>query len=152
MLENLEEAIFSVERAMHKRDNRGVLRVRLDEPLTVTMGSIGSDVRYNLVTRDISNNGFFLDFEKPGRFPFTPSSIMEIWMKLSEEKSIFFNGKMARVVYPGDNTAKVTGPGIAVRIVQIEKAAEKDLITFINENINEQVKSGDYTELKDDVS
>jgi len=115
------------------------------------MGSIGSDVRYDLMTRDISNNGFFLDFDKPGRFPFTPSSIMEIWMQLGDGKSIFFNGKMARVVYPTDDAAQVSGPGIAVRIIQIESEEEKNLVLFINSRLAEQrAKGGNTEELEDD--
>ncbi|MDD9952121.1 MAG: PilZ domain-containing protein [Zetaproteobacteria bacterium] len=117
---------------MGGRENRRVIRVRLVNPLTVTMGSIGSDVRYDLQTHDISNNGFFLDFEKPGRFPFTPSSIMEVWMVLGTGEKIFFNGKMARVVYPNDEGAKVSGPGIAVRIIQIEPDQEKMLVDYIS--------------------
>ena len=120
------------------RDNRRVIRVNLEVPLQVTMGSIGSDVRYELATRDVSNNGFFLDFDKPGRFPFTPASIMEIWMDLGEEGRIFFNGKMARVVYPTDSAAEVSGPGIAVRIVQIEPDQEQLLIKFISRKLAEQ--------------
>jgi hypothetical protein len=112
-------------------ESRRVLRVHLVKPLLVRMGSIGSDVRYDLQTRDVSNSGFFLDFEKPGRFPFTPASIMEIWLELEPDKRIFFNGKMARVVYPDQAEAKTTGPGIAVRIVQIASQEEKDLIDFI---------------------
>ena len=123
---------------MAGRDNRRVIRVRLNKPLTVVMGSIGSDVRYDLLTHDISNNGFFLDFEKPGRFPFTPSSIMEIWMKLEDGGTIFFNGKMARVVYPSEGANRSSGPGIAVRIVQIEPDQEKLLIDFINRKNKEQ--------------
>ena len=123
---------------MGTRDNRRVIRVRLEYPLTVTMGSIGSDVKYNLMTRDISNNGFFLDFEKPGRFPFTPSSIMEVWMAFGSEEPIFFNGKMARVVYPTDEGAKVSGPGIAIRIIQIEPQQEQELIDFISRKLAEQ--------------
>ena len=117
---------------MSARDNRRVIRVHLESPLTVIMGSIGSDVRYNLLTRDISNNGFFLDFEKPGRFPFTPSSIMEVWMELDSHQTIFFNGKMARVVYPTDDAAKISGPGIAIRIIQIEPDQEKHLLAYIS--------------------
>ena len=123
---------------MGSRDNRRVIRVHLESPLTVTMGSIGSDVKYNLMTRDISNNGFFLGFEKPGRFPFTPSSIMEVWMAIGNDETIFFNGKMARVVYPTDEAAKVTGPGIAIRIIQIEPQEEQDLIDFISKKLDEQ--------------
>lgn len=123
---------------MGSRDNRRVIRVHLEYPLTVTMGSIGSDVKYNLMTRDISNNGFFLDFEKPGRFPFTPSSIMEVWMAIGKTETIFFNGKMARVVYPTDEAAKVTGPGIAIRIIQIEPEEEQGLVDFISKKLEEQ--------------
>jgi hypothetical protein len=101
------------------------------------MGSIGGDVRYDLMTRDISNKGFFLDFEKPGRFPFTPASIMEVWLELEAGNTIFFNGKMARVVYPTDAAAAESGPGIAVRIVQIEKDQETALIEFINRKASE---------------
>jgi len=120
------------------RENRRNLRLAITEPLRVIMGSIGADVRYDLLTRDISNKGFFLDFEKPGRFPFTPASIMEIWLELEEGNTIFFNGKMARVVYPTDSGAKESGPGIAVRIVQIEKDQEEVLIEFINRKVSEQ--------------
>ena len=122
---------------MSSRDNRRVIRVNLESPLTVIMGSIGSDVRYNLMTRDISNNGFFLDFEKPGRFPFTPSSIMEVWMELEPDNTIFFNGKMARVVYPDDDAAKISGPGIAIRIIQIESDQEKILLDYISSKKSE---------------
>ncbi|MFK7824996.1 MAG: PilZ domain-containing protein [Oligoflexales bacterium] len=128
---------------MGSRDNRRVIRVHLESPLTVTMGSIGSDVKYNLMTRDISNNGFFLDFEKPGRFPFTPSSIMEVWMAIGSDETIFFNGKMARVVYPTDEAAKVTGPGIAIRIIQIEPDEEQNLIDFISKKLEEQNEGQD---------
>ncbi|MBP6216971.1 MAG: PilZ domain-containing protein [Oligoflexales bacterium] len=117
---------------MSGRENRRTVRILLKEPLKVIMGSIGSTVRYDLMSKDVSNKGFFLEFEKPGRFPFTPSSIMEIWMELGgPDKRVFFNGKMARVVYPSDPEAQRTGPGIAVKIVQIEPEDEKKLIDFL---------------------
>ena len=49
------------------KDNRKVGRVRLNQPLKVLIGSIGADVRYDLLTSDISPHGFFLDFQAPGR-------------------------------------------------------------------------------------
>jgi hypothetical protein len=118
------------------RENRRTVRINLKNALKVMMGSIGSIVRYDLMTKDISNKGFFLAFEKPGRFPFTPSSIMEIWMELEANNTIFFNGKMARVVYPEDPEAKKTGPGIAVKIVQIEPEEEKKLVDFIQSKLD----------------
>ena len=128
---------------MSGRENRRNLRLEIDRPLRVIMGSIGADIRYDLVTTDISYKGFFLDFEKPGRFPFTPASIMEIWLELEPGTTIFFNGKMARVVHPTDSAAQDVGPGIAVRIVQIEKEQENLLIDFINRNVGEQEDNSD---------
>ena len=127
-----------------RRENRRVVRLRLEAPLKVVMCSIGANVRYDLMTRNISVNGFFLDFEKPGRFPFTPSSMMEVWLELEPGNTIFFNGKMARVVYPGDPQALDTGPGIGIRIVQIDRENETALRSFIEDKYVEPAeKSSD---------
>ncbi len=115
----------------NKKENRKVPRIRIEKPLKVVMGSIGASVRYEMTTRNVSTTGFFLEFDKPGRFPFSPSSIMEVWLELEAGLTIFFNGKMARVVYPEESQAKETGPGIAVRIVQIDKENEEKLIKFV---------------------
>jgi hypothetical protein len=118
-----------------KKENRRTQRVRLQGPLKVVMGSMGGAVRYDLMTQDISPNGFFLAFDKPGRFPFTPASIMEVWLELEPQNTIFFNGKMARVVYPTDPTAQESGPGIAIRIIQIDRENEGRLNEFIERKI-----------------
>ena len=120
-----------------RKESRRNGRIKLDEGLRVVMGSLGADVRYDLFTRNISHTGFFLDFEKPGRFPFTTASIMEIWIELEPGNTIFFNGKMARVVFPNDEAAKETGPGIAVRIVQIDAKNEKSLFEFLDRKFKE---------------
>lgn len=125
------------------RENRRVTRLKLEQPLRVVMGSIGASVRYDLLTRNISINGFFLDFDKPGRFPFTPSSIMEVWMELESGTTIFFNGKMARVVKPGDPSAIETGPGIAIKIVQIDRENETLLKDFIERNTSNLLDKND---------
>ena len=119
------------------KESRKNGRIKLDHALRVVMGSLGADVRYDMVSRNISHTGFFLDFEKPGRFPFTAASIMEVWLELEPGNTIFFNGKMARVVFPSDEAAKETGPGIAVRIVQIDAKNEKALFDFIDRKIKE---------------
>ncbi len=116
------------------KENRRNVRVFLEQPLKVVMGSIGADVRYELMTRNLSITGFFLDFDKPGRFPFTPASIMEIWLELGQLGTIFFNGKMARVVHPDDNESDNIGPGIAVKIVQINAENERILREFVKVN------------------
>lgn len=123
---------------MSRKESRKNNRVKFDAPLRVVMGSIGADVKYDMGTRNISHTGFFLDFEKPGRFPFTAASIMEIWIELEPGNTIFFNGKMARVVFPGDEAAKETGPGIAVRIVQIDHKNERALHDFIDRKNREK--------------
>lgn len=117
------------------RENRKNQRITLDEPLRVVMCSIGGQVRYELATRNVSNTGFFLEFESPGRFPFNRSSIMEVWMTIGAGDSIFFNGKMARVVHRGEESE--LGPGIGIRIVQIDKENEDKLRQFIQDNLGE---------------
>ena len=120
-----------------RKESRKNGRIKLNTELRVVIRSIGADVRYDMVSRNISHTGFFLDFEKPGRFPFTAASIMEIWLELEPGNTIFFNGKMARVVFPGDEAAKETGPGIAVRIVQIDAKNEKSLFDFLDRRMKE---------------
>ncbi len=115
-----------------KRENRKVTRLILDEPLRVVLCSIGAGVKYELQTRNISHSGFFLEFDKPGRFPFNESSIMEVWLELEPGRTIFFNGKMARVVREGDEAVAETGTGIAVKIVQIGADEEGTLRRFID--------------------
>ena len=81
-------------------------------------------------TSDVSHAGFFLDFDRPGRFPFTSESLLEVWLALPQNKTIFFNGKMARLALPsGEGKAKETG--IAIRIVQISAEDERTLDSFI---------------------
>jgi hypothetical protein len=124
---------------MGNREQRRQVRVVLEEPLAVVLGSIGSDVRYSLTTRSLSNGGFFLDFPRPGRFPFSSSSIMEIWLSVETDKTIFFNGKMVRAIYVIDEEAKETGgPGIAIRIIQIEPDQQAILTEFISKKLTEQ--------------
>jgi hypothetical protein len=125
------------------KENRRVIRVPLDEPLKVVIGSIGNTVKYDLETKNISINGFFLNFDKPGRFPFTGASILEVWLELSTGQQIFFNGKLARKVMPDDPRVSETGPGIAIKIVQIDKKNEDILRNFIEHNISKsQTKDG----------
>ena len=120
------------------RENRRFGRVIMDKGLRVSMRSIGSEASYNMETRNVSDTGFFLRFEKPGRFPFTPSSIMEVWLTLEEGSTIFFNGRMTRVVHPEEAVSLDTEPGIAIRIIQIEKEEENILRDFIRKKALEK--------------
>ena len=134
--------------AKDKKENRRVPRLRLEIPLKVVMGSMGATVRYDLATQDISHNGFFLAFDKPGRFPFTPASIMEVWLELEAGNTLFFNGKMARVVYPNEPAAQDLGPGIAIRIIQIDRDTEARLREFIERKSRAREKA-EYDENND---
>ena len=118
-----------------RKEHRRNRRLRLESPLRLVMGSIGAEVHYELSTHNISQTGLFLDFAKPGRFPFTPASILEIWLEIGQDQVVFFNGKMARVVYPSDERAVDTGPGIAVRIVQIDAKNEDMLNGYLDANV-----------------
>jgi PilZ domain len=120
-----------------KRENRKLVRLLLKAPLRVTIRSLGAEISYDLETRNLSYTGFFLDFEKPGRFPFTPASIMEVWIELEKEQNIFFNGKMVRKVMPGEPGCDITGPGIAVHIIQIEPKVETQLKSYIDRRVAE---------------
>ena len=124
-----------------RRENRRVIRLALQKPLKVLLTSIGGTVRYEMQTRNVSYTGFFLDFEKPGRFPFTPASIMEIWLDIGEQ-TLFFNGKMVRKVMPGEPGSDITGPGIAVRIVQIDTKTENALKEFVDKSVESSEEVG----------
>lgn len=121
---------------MGRKEQRKVVRVDLDTPVPVTISSIGSEVRYHLETSNVSFNGFFLDFEKPGRFPFTEASILEVWLQIDAGEPLFFNGKLARVVRPTNEGQEQVRTGIAIRIIQIDPEAEKRLTTFIESRLD----------------
>ncbi len=125
------------------RENRKNQRITLDKPLRVVMCSIGGQVRYELATRNISTTGFFLEFGSPARFPFNRSSIMEVWLEIRDDETIFFNGKMARVVHRGEVGDSDLGPGIGIRIVQIDKENEDKLRQFIQDNLGESERKID---------
>ncbi len=118
-------------------EHRRNARLVLTKPLHVILGSIGSDVRYELETKDISSKGFFLESDQPGRFPFIPSSIMEIWLEIEPNEVIFFNCKMSRVLLPEEAENLNESPGIALRIIQIEPEEEKRLTEFLNKKLDE---------------
>lgn len=113
------------------KDNRKVRRVILDQPLKVVICSIGAHIRYELLTKNLSHSGFFLDFESPARFPFTSSSIMEIWVEIEDDTPLFFNGKLARIVHKNEMENDQAGPGIAIKIVQIDDKNKALLHKFI---------------------
>ncbi len=56
---------------------------------------------------------------------------MEIWLEFEAGKTIFFNGKVARVVMPDDKDIKKSGPGIAIRIIQISPEQQHTLNEFL---------------------
>jgi hypothetical protein len=118
-----------------RRENRKAGRVELAQSLKVVMGSIGGSVKYEAITKNISHSGIFLNFESPKRFPFTSSSILEIWVELEDKQTVFFNGKLARVVFKEENTLTASEPGIAIHIVQIDQDNERRYHRYIEDNL-----------------
>ena len=131
---------------MQAKENRKTTRVDLENPVRVVLGSIGSSIRYDLLTHNISHNGFFLNFDKPGRFPFTPASIMEVWLELGEDEgTLFLNGKLARIVMPEEKDGIKQGEsGIAIRIVQIDRENEEKLRLFIEKHASAHEKDSKH--------
>lgn len=136
------------------REQRRTVRALLKKNLHVTIRSIGSDIQYDLECRDISNRGFFIEFESPGRFPFSLSSIMEVWIELEPGKKIFFNARMVRIVHPEEALAQGLRAGIAVRVVQIDPADESTLRAFVERSVasGETMIPGDRQTHGDDAA
>jgi len=120
------------------KENRRTARMRLDEPMHVTINSMGDSVPYETSTRNVSQSGFFLEYDRPSRFPFNHASILEVRLTLPDGHQIFFNGKVARVVNAGEPAARETGSGIGIKIVQIDAKAENILRTFLDKLFTEQ--------------
>lgn len=116
---------------MIERERRSSKRVTLTQKNSVSLVSIGSDVKYSFKTRNISNQGLFLEYKTPENLPFTSSSLVEAWLTLDEGETIFFNAKVVRVVLAHDNQASLWGPGIAIKIVQISDNSHLKLEKFI---------------------
>ena len=82
---------------MKEREKRRFERVTLKEKNKATVVSIGSEIQYNMHTRNVSNRGLFLEYGSPKKLPFTVSSVLEIWLdigdgfKLSFSQTLFSN-------------------------------------------------------------
>jgi hypothetical protein len=124
--------------AASPKENRRTMRMRLKDPLPVTINSLGDMVAYETSTRNLSQTGFFLQYDRPSRFPFNPASILEVRISFPDGSAIFFNGKVARVVQAEDPAAKETGPGIGIKIVQIDAKFENLLRSFLDKLYHEQ--------------
>ena len=115
--------------------------MRLKDPMAVTINSMGDSVAYETSTRNLSQTGFFLEFDRPSRFPFSAASILEVRLQFPDQSSIFFNGKVARVVNADDASAKETGTGIGIKIVQIDAKSENALRAFLDRVFTEQLRN-----------
>lgn len=135
---------------MVERENRRGERILLKEKRPVVIAPIGSDIRYRLETRNVSDKGLFLEHENPERFPFTNSSLMEIWFDAGGEALICFIAKMMRQVGKSDEKASLWGTGIAIKIIQIAKEDEERLGAFLDKEVankNNSVKKEGFSEV-----
>jgi hypothetical protein len=126
------------------RENRRVVRVTLGAPIKVVIGSLGSQVRYDMQTQNVSNTGLFLDYERPSRFPFNSSTILEVWVEVTPDRVLFFNGKVARTVKNGETTS-TGGSGIGIHIVQMDKEMEAAWREFIETSDRIQRESAGHS-------
>lgn len=120
---------------MVDREKRRGERLLLEKKRPVVIAPIGSDVRYHLETKNVSNHGFFLEYENPDRFPFTKASMMEVWLDTGEGDLVFFNAKMLRLIREDDKEADLWGAGIAIKIIQITKENEERLEAYIDKEM-----------------
>ena len=141
---------FEKGKLMPKRDNRRKTeRTQKDEKRTVMISSIGSDIRYHMETRNISAGGLFLEYEDPERLPFTESSIIEVWLGISDSETIYFNAKVARKVLNQDEQgASAWGSGIGIRIIQISKENSEKLGHYLEEEAKKANRSYSSQEVK----
>jgi len=127
---------------MSKEPRRNA-RLLMDKALHIIMGSIGSDVRYDLETKDVTSKGFFLESKTPGRFPFTTSSIVEVWLEIEPGNTVFFNGKISRILLPEEAESLGEPSGIAIRVIQIEPEEEKKFGDFLNKKLDQMEEAED---------
>lgn len=117
---------------MKYKENRKMMRLKLQESLRVSVASIGSPLTYCLITKDVSLHGFFLEFDSPARFPFLSSSILEVWLEIPNKDRLYFMGKIARVVHSVESQGDLK-KGIAISIIQIEADTKAALSSFLDE-------------------
>ena len=135
---------------MVERENRRGERLLLDEKRSVVIAPIGSDIRYRLDTRNVSDKGLFLEHENPGRFPFTEASLMEVWFDVGADDLVFFNAKMIRQINKTDDESSLWGTGIAIKVIQISKENEERLGAYLDkevENKKNAVKKDGFAEV-----
>lgn len=102
--------------------------IPLADPLPVLVGSIGSDIHYEMETSTVSLTRFVLSVDNPEKFPFSHSSILEVWLDIGEEEPVFCNGKISTETFesPEGDT-----PAVVIRIIQIASKQGQRLVHFL---------------------
>jgi len=116
-------------------ERRQTFRIALEEPLKTTIRSIGSKIKYNVETKNLSNSGTRIIKKKDSQqdWKFTENSMLEVWITLNEKtgEEIFFNAKILWNIE--DKGDMIYG----LKIIQINKREEDILIRFI-QSLREQ--------------
>ena len=102
-------------------ERRKFPRYRVAIETTVAARSIGDATEYGFVTSNISTGGIHIKGDK-NDYPFTAQTILEVWLTLSPEVKIFFNGKIMHTNLGG----------YGIKIVQIEDQDQAKLDDFID--------------------
>lgn len=128
---------------MNSKDFKRQTSLNQDKALNVIIGSIGSDIRYDLETKDVTTKGFFLNSDQPSRFPFTISSIVEVWLELESNNFVFFNCKIAKITTIEEAETSGESPGIFFRTIQIDSEEENKLNKFLEQRASERSASSE---------
>ncbi len=116
-------------------ERRQTFRIALEKPLKTTIRSIGSKIKYQVETKNLSNAGTRIIKKKDSKqdWKFTENSMLEVWITLDEKtgEEIFFNAKIIWDMEDKDDMI------YGLKIIQINKREEDTLIRFI-QSLREQ--------------
>lgn len=118
---------------MSSSEKRRMIRIQVKRQLRAYIKSVGSHVKHEFETIDVSVNGLLLHSPRTRRYPFSEATLLEVWLQLDDEDKtvIFFNAKVARSFEDKKDDGRLN---FGLRIIQIEKGQEERLVRYIDEN------------------
>jgi hypothetical protein len=113
-----------------KRDRRIKPRFEIKVEARIQAQLIGSPLKLDFVTENISEGGLLLNYSGRERLTFNAATILETWLFPDEGDPIFFFTKFVR--YQSPTT-------IAIRIIDIDQDAHVRYRKFIETNMSREV-------------
>ena len=99
------------------------LRFKIPIRARVIAQLIGSSVKFEFVSDNISSAGLLLQHDPVSQHSFNPHSILEVWIDDDADNQIYFLAKYIRKA--SENT-------FAIRIVDVDSKNEKLLTAFLD--------------------